>query len=266
VKRIITSIMLAAVIGCGAPQEEVSVTRAALGGSVAPPRPYGPLISGNLPGYTTLGALGPEVPLRPNLGYPGWISSVFVGAGFPYPPSQCPHLGSAFCFFETPAANDGLGHIFTPGTSRVGYGLVEFWSIDRHWPYNSTAVNAWANEVPLRSPSSAVNSPYYGPAFVVSDIGPSHMNDTGASPGTQMTYMLMDFYARVRLCDNPNLVGPCRDYGFMCQLSGGICHGDTACERDPNCTPRAGLTDIDISAYTQTHPHFSMDVRYPMAL
>jgi hypothetical protein len=264
-KRISITVALAAlalVASCGGLPQDIEETQGAVFGAVAPARPYGPLITGNLNGWSTLNTAPPDFPTRPNMGYPGWQGLV----AFSEPLSVCtaPWDTGHVCLLDAPGMyiTDQNGtHTLSPTVDRLGYGAVAFFGYDFRMPSASGFINAWENEIPLRSATAGL--PQTGPAYVVSDLATTHMQDAGVG---QLTLMIMDFYARVTFCTSPNLTGSCIQFGYNCSLSGGACHGDTACERDPNCTPRNGLTDINLLSYLQLnsslYPHQSVKVEY----
>ena len=211
-------------------------------GPIAPARLFqGPTC--DLPGYITCGAPGGEVPARPNLGSPAWTSRLLT-SGY-HPPSQCPPCQGCgnLCLPEIPGYFEN-GQYLTIPSNRMAYGLVMIFSWDQRWPLFGF-FNAWANEIPLRSATTGYD--VSGPIYEIDDLVQTHMNeapDVNNPKGDQFVHMIMDWYARVTLCNGPSLSGNCFQYGYGCTLSGGICHGDSAAERN---NPTA-YTDVNIPA------------------
>lgn len=258
-KRIIGILGLLALVGCGEQPQAIEEVQSRLFNAVAPARPYGNLVTGNLPGWVTIGAPGGEVPLRPNLGYPAWN-----GAGLDHyvPPSQCPKNPAGLCTWDHLGdPTYGLTNIAVP-TNRVGFGYVYFWQWDERWGFRGYGVNGWANAVPLRTPTLGL--PQTGSAYIISDLATTHMNEIGVG---QLDLMLMDYYAHVIFCSQPNMTGTCMDFGYTpggaCVYVGGVCHGDVV-----GGDPSGNLTTIDLTlaagagSILAFNPHPSMTVRY----
>jgi hypothetical protein len=242
-------------------------------GPVAHYRPDSSNIPGNAPGYVTTQSPGQvwgdtSVPLRPNLGFPAWVSSQANWPGFyTYTsPANCPNVTGSpvYCMENTFGALDVVTQEYPviPAPNRRGYGYVAIGSNASQYHNAHLAgppSNMWANEIPLRSATPGLT--VSGSVYTIADLANTHMNDVG---GNQIAYVLMDWYALVRICGGPNFTGVCKDYGYGCQYSGGICPGDTTAERNAEDAGDRSKTDIvfDSSVPSFNAPHPSIRIGY----
>ncbi len=252
-KRIIGILCLLAFAGCGgAMAPDIEVVQGALNppvtGPVSAAQPFSPAYE--LPGYTAENAPGGFFGQRPQMGTPAWTSTV---AYYVDPPPAC-------CLAQ-------YSH-FTMPDNRMGMGEVMVWTRDRlHYPtggFNHPGpgyyANAWGDDIPLRSPTSGY--PQSGPIYYIADYALG--NEPEQKNGLQITYLIMDWYAHVKICTNSNLTGICREFGFGCVDSfDGRCHGDTAAERANS----KAYTDVDVTYATQDSSgnllaHLSIQIGY----